>query len=366
MKSIIVTDLHTGEFSHGFVDPKTGYNSRLLDVYRRFNKLIKYCINNNIQNIIIAGDIYDLKTPKNLIREIFATIVNKTISNKLKLYVLIGNHDISSSSGHALAEMEKLSSLIDGLTIISKPQKIVIGGIDFLFHPFNPFNKQEDNHNELMVLSGSKNRSVLIGHFATNKNTYVVDEDEKEKLIDFDFLKSCKFDMVFLGHIHNHYKLDDHIWHIGSFTRTSFNEENECKYIVEFDHNNFMYEFIEFDDRKFKTFVYDNNIEFFEKEILHTNLADLVTRFTITMDENDINHEKIDKLQSYVKEKSWNFIGTVKKIIKKNNTFTMTEKTSPVDAFKIYCNENRDSIGEDYFDDCIKNGLMLLAKGNQC
>jgi DNA repair exonuclease SbcCD nuclease subunit len=361
VKSIIVSDLHIGEFSHGFVDSESGYNTRLLDVYKRFNRLIKYCVKNGIKNIIIPGDVYDLKTPKNLIREIFATIVTKTISNKLKLYVLLGNHDYSSSSGHALSEMEQLSLLIDGLTIISEPKKIDIDGVDFIFHPFNPFNTKEDNEAELIELAKQKTKkSVLIGHFSTDKNLAI-----DEKSLDYNILKSLNFDIVFLGHIHENIQLDEHIWHVGSFTRTSFNEEVECKSVVEFDHRNFTYEFIEFDDRKFKTFVYQNDIEKFENEILSTDLSELVTRIDVSIDENDIANDKIDELTTYVKENSWNFCGIVKDIKRDINTFTMTERTTPVDAFKTYCDENKDIIGSEFFKECIKQGLLLLEEGRK-
>jgi len=359
MKTLIVTDLHIGEFTHGFIDPETGHNSRLIDVYRRFNKIRKYCIKNNIDTIVIPGDIYDLKTPKNLIRKTFAQIVKKTIQKKLKLIIMIGNHDISSSTGHALAEMEELSGIIDGLTIISTPKVMRLGDVDFMFLPWNPFNTREDNHNELLELSKQiKRKSVLIGHFATNKNTYGITDDEE--ILDFDYVKSLNFNAVFLGHLHKHCQLDKNMWHIGSFTRTSFNEEDEVKQVVEFDNDNCTYEFIEFDDRKFKTFTYQDNFEQFEYEIENTDLSELVTRIQIKIKENDLKYEKIDQLINFVKENSWKYVGTIKDIVKvENSSFTMTEKTTPKDAFKIYLEENTEFFG-DLKTECYQEGLKIL------
>jgi len=360
MKSLFTTDLHTGEFSHGFID-ESGLNSRLIDITNRFNKLVKYCKKNCISHLIIGGDIYDIKTPKNLIRKIFASLVKTAVENDLSLILLIGNHDISSSTGHALVELEELSSAIKGLTIISTPQIIEIGNVEIAFFPWNPFNNQQQNHEQLQLLADKiTKRSILLGHFATNKNAY--NELEKQENIDFEFLKSLEFDIVFLGHIHKRDQLAENIWHISSFTRTSFNEENEMKYVVEFDHDSFDYEFIEFDDRQFKTFSYDSSKDFelFKQQIENEDLSELVTRMHVTIAENDINHDEIDRLVGLVKEKSWKFSGIVKDIIKTANaSFSISEKTTPEVAFKMYCEENSDMLGAAY-NDCLKEGIAIL------
>ena len=352
MKTIIIADLHIGEFIHGFVDSDTSLNSRLLDIFKRFNTLIKYCVKNDVSNIIIAGDVYDMKVPKNLIRKNFAKLVNTTIEKEIMLYILIGNHDISSSSGHALVEMEELS--IPGLTIISKPQTINIGNVDFSFYPWNPFNNQEINHTELIKLKTDK--TVLIGHFSTTKTMI------EPNNVDFIFLKDLSFDLVLLGHIHQYTELAQNIYHISSFTRTDFNEEKDMQYIVEFDHESFSHEFVEFPDRVFKTFVYDNNFSNFKKEIEKTDLSRMITRIKVVIEENDEKHDEIDKLCLYVKQKSWKFNGVIKDIVRLNNSFTLTEKITPKIAFKIYCEENADMIGEKYLEDCYNTGINILRE----
>jgi len=356
MKSVIVSDLHIGELSHGFVDSDTSLNSRMLDIFKRFNTLIKHCLKNDISNIIIAGDVYDLKTPKNLIRKNFAKLVNKTIKAGIKLYILIGNHDISSTSGHALVEMEELE--IKGLMIISTPQTISIDNVDFSFFPWNPFSNQDLNHSELIKLKTDK--TVLIGHFSTTKTMI------EPNNVDFVFLKSLNFDLVFLGHIHKYEELASGIYHISSFTRTDFNEEDEMQYIVEFDHDTFEYDFVEFPDRVFQTFSYDNNISFlkFKNDIEKADLSKKITRMHVVIEENDELHDEIDKLTVYVKNNSWKFYGITKDIIQLNNSFTLTEKVTPNIAFKIYCEENIDSIGERYFKDCYNAGIEILQEGS--
>jgi exonuclease SbcD len=123
MKTLIVSDPHFGEFSHGFVDAESGLNSRLLDIQKVFENVINYAIENGIDNIIIEGDIYDIKNPGNFIRSMFVSLVSKIIEADIKLYIITGNHDQRSSFiiSNSLSELKAISSnLIPTLKVIDK------------------------------------------------------------------------------------------------------------------------------------------------------------------------------------------------------------------------------------------------------
>jgi len=370
MSTLVLTDPHFGEYSHGFIDRETGLNSRLLDIKGIFERIIHYAKENKVKRIVVAGDSYDVKNPKNFIRALFADSVTEALKSDIEIYVMTGNHDMTQSAGtgHSLSEMEMYAKVIPNLTVISTPTILNWDNTDWVFFPH--VNRgdhgilarddiKEWNKTKIKELSAKvDSNSVLIGHFSTDASCEV-----DKQAIEIGFLQGLNFGLILLGHIHKQQKLTDKIYHIGSMARTDFHEEKSKKYFAII--NNLDISFEEIHDREFKTFNLNLNknitkFKVYDQSIRKLDLSKVVTRLIVTIKEEDESKVEIDALEDYIRDTSWKFTGTVKNIIQGDvdETF-MDNDQSPLQLFEVYVNENPTFFGTDS-EFCLNKGTTIL------
>jgi DNA repair exonuclease SbcCD nuclease subunit len=289
----------------------------------------------------------------------FANIVHEWLDSGLRVILIPGNHDQSvyHSSNHTLHEFESMATFIPNLHIITEPDIIRLGGVDFILFPWvnrGQFNISSHtdfriwNMKKISILSRQiSSPSVLVGHFATDKSL----QDERYEM-DLSLLESLPIDLVLLGHIHKKQKLSKNIFHIGSITRTSFNEENHTKYFAIINHKNFQCSFKPVNDRTYKTFVLDMDDEKINescKKIMQNDISECITRLIIEM--SDSKSPDLDFLVEWLEKKSWYFHGIVRH----------AKKTVP-EAFQIYEMHDHENIFRNYLMNCkIKKELK-----NEC
>lgn len=374
LKSLIVSDSHFGEYHHGFIDPKSGFNSRLLDIYDVFSSVADYARKNDIKHIFIAGDVYDQKNPKNYIRYMFGSIVAKLLLSNINVYILTGNHDQTSSKigSNALSELKAISKVLSNLIVIDKPTLKTIDNIQFILFPrVNRSEIQGDVKSyietELTHFCDSlqDQYTFLIGHFSTDK-TQLGPEEQDEYVIALDVLKSLPIDFTILGHIHRMQKLTPTIYHVGSMVRTDFNEENEQKYFFVLNHNEYKVKFIKIQDREFKTLSIDlttdvTRFDQFFEQIKVMNLSDCITRLCIRYNESDDDGLPLTELIDYLTKNSWKYTGIIRDIVRttQSRQSEITEQFSAKEAFLTYINENKEYFG-DYTSECLSEGQKIL------
>ena len=57
------SDLHIGMENYGRLDPKTGVSGRVLDFVQRFDALIEYGLERDVDLVIFAGDAFKTRDP---------------------------------------------------------------------------------------------------------------------------------------------------------------------------------------------------------------------------------------------------------------------------------------------------------------
>ena len=86
MKILHLADLHLGKFVNGL--------SMIDDQRYVLNSVVDVCKGNNINHIIIAGDVFDRSIPSeeavSLLNEFLSKVV---LVNNIKVYMISGNHD---------------------------------------------------------------------------------------------------------------------------------------------------------------------------------------------------------------------------------------------------------------------------------
>src|SRR5262245_59405289 len=101
IKLLHLADLHIGMENYGRLDPATGLHTRLIDYLMRLDEALDYALDEGVDAVLIAGDVYKNRTPNPTHQREFAQRIQRLRSAGLPVFILIGNHDISPAAGRA-------------------------------------------------------------------------------------------------------------------------------------------------------------------------------------------------------------------------------------------------------------------------
>jgi len=365
MKLAIVSDPHIGDYPYGKTDTTTGLNTRLLDFLNNLDQTIDFAIEKQVDVYIIVGDIYRVKHPNSKIRKQFAPRIRRLIEAGIKVILLTGNHDMTTSAAgaHALSEMEELGPLIDKLMVLSNPAVVKENNTDLYLLPFvNRGEKglltpqefityQLDMIKEynLQTKKSKAKYKLFFGHFGTDKsvigNSFDLDmsTDENENKVSLTAFDDGDWTHIYLGHIHKQQNLSNIAKHVGSLGRVDFSEEKEQKGFYYFEDGRD--EFILLNDRLFKTFTlklnadYDDKLSAFLTKIRSLDLSRSIVRVKADVQQTYLPEISFTEIESYLKEHSWHSLGVSIDIIadEENDVDTEHQITSvdlPDDALK--------------------------------
>ena len=281
-------DLHVGMENYGRLDPATGVNGRVLDFLRRFDELIDYGLEREVDLVIFAGDAYKRRNPSPTYQRAFARRVKRLADAGVPVVLLVGNHDLPT--------MVQRASSVDIFRTLDVPN-VVVGRVEDIHHietrrgpvqvatvPY-PVRQRLLAHDEYRGLSVEQLDqalrgivtdnihalaakltpdvpAVLAAHLTVSSATF---GSERSVMIGRDavILKSAladpAWDYVALGHVHKHQSLNDGgyppVVYSGSLERIDFGEEGQPKGFcwVELARGEATWEFVEVDARPFVT-----------------------------------------------------------------------------------------------------------------
>jgi len=281
-------DLHVGMENYGRLDPATGVNGRVLDFLHRFDELIGYGLEREVDLVIFAGDAYKRRSPNPTYQRAFARRIKRLADAGVPVVMLVGNHDLPA--------MVQRASSVDIFRTLEVPNVIVgrveevhrvetrHGPVQVAAVPY-PVRQRLLAHDEYRGLSieqldealqriVTRNiqamaarldpdvPAVLTAHLSVSGATF---GSERSVMIGRDavVLKSAladpAWDYVALGHVHKHQSLNDGgyppVVYAGSLERIDFGEEGQPKGFcwVELARGKTTWEFIEVDARRFVT-----------------------------------------------------------------------------------------------------------------
>lgn len=247
MKFLHVSDLHIGKIVNDF--------SMLEDQRFLLEQISGMAVANEVDAVVIAGDIYDRAIPPGEAVTLFDAFLTQLVRNKIQVIMISGNHDsperisfgerLLGAQGVHIAGVRK-----DSLTRVTLEDKA--GITEFVLLPFiKAAQAGAANSAEAVekLLAGyweeekrvaseglpHKNR-VLITHF------FVTDAGREPELSDsettihvggldnVDVSLFAGFDYVALGHIHKPQQIGKHpVWYAGSPLKYSFGEAAQVK-----------------------------------------------------------------------------------------------------------------------------------------
>ena len=219
MRRLIVTDTHLGLYSDA---------DAWLDIVLNFYKhIVKYCIKNNITQLIHLGDFFDNRKSLNTKTQHTAHRIAKVLklAGKLHTYIIVGNHDCYYKNQIQPNTLE-LFEQYKHITIIDKIEKLD----DILLVPWGQV--PEDNQ-------GAK---YCFGHFAING--FHMNDSYRCKS-GLDSAKFKDFEKVISGHFHtpsnNH-----NVTYLGAPYGQTFHDANGIRGYHTFEDGKL--EFIEYKD----------------------------------------------------------------------------------------------------------------------
>lgn len=297
MKIVTFADLHLGVSSYGYIDPNTGLNTRVLNALSSFDKMIDYCIDNEIKYVIFAGDMFKNNLPTPTLQKELNLRIKKGIDNGIVFYMQDGNHDVSPIIT-AKSAMDPFNTLgIQNVKHTRFEAEFFIEDIRVLMLP--TYCNQEEVENILKKYNDNI-KTIVVGHntiLGAKLNDWLIETNESA--IDGKIFKQKNIISVVLGHLHKHQILDTNplIYYTGSLQRIDFNEENQPKGFVELNINNNIvnYRFIEIESQEFKTIKLDltnidNEMEFIQNYIDKEHIENKIVRLQLQVKkDNNIN-----------------------------------------------------------------------------
>jgi exonuclease SbcD len=316
-------DLHVGMENYGRLDPATGVNRRVLDFLHRFDELIDYGLEREVDLVIFAGDAFKTRNPNPTYQRAFARRVKRLSDAGVPVVLLVGNHDLPT--------MAQRASSVDIFRTLDVPNVVVgweerihtvetrRGAVQIATVPY-PVRQRlltQDDYRGLSIRDLDEKLqaivaelihamaqqldpaipSVLAAHLSVSGATY---GSERSVMIGRDavVLKSVltdpAWDYVALGHIHVHQSLNGDgypaVIYAGSLERIDFGEEGQPKGFcwVELARGGTAWEFVEVGARPFVTVRTDvreaaNPLVALQQEVAKHTLTDAVVRLILRL-----------------------------------------------------------------------------------
>lgn len=340
IKLLHLADLHIGVENYGRVDPASGLHTRLIDYLARLDEAIDFGLAEEVDIVLIAGDIYKNRTPNPTHQREFAKRIRRIQRAGVPIFVLVGNHDVSPAAGRAHS-IEIFGTLdVVGVTIAERPGLHVIetrsGPLQIIALPWvtrhNLLTKEDLRlasflEVETMLMQRIENflrytaetldpglPAVLTVHGTIDGATVGAERQimlGKDIILPKSVVALPGVDYVAMGHIHKHQSLGEHppVVYPGSIERIDFGEEREDKgcVLVELERGHVRWRFQRLAARPFVTIEVDvcGSVEPLARVITAIDRHDLreaVVRVKITARADQAPQIRTDEIQGRLSE----------------------------------------------------------------
>lgn len=240
MKFMHLSDLHLGKKVNGY--------SMIEDQKYIINNILEIIDNENIQSVIIAGDVYDKSVPPVDAVELFNDFLEEIENRNLYVFVISGNHDSPEriAFGNSFMRKSKIyfspvyNGEINAIEINDQYGKINIWMLPFI-KPLNVRKVYEDKvintYNDAVktVIDNLKidtnERNIMITHqFVTGAERTDSEEISVGGSDNIDVSNFDKFDYTALGHIHRPQNCkSERVRYSGTPLKYSFSEAKDKK-----------------------------------------------------------------------------------------------------------------------------------------
>ena len=216
MKFAIIADIHLSRYSQDKIEDETHLPERLHSIKTALYEVGDYCYENDIDRIIIAGDIYHNKS---IIYAIAQDIMFDFFEQyeDLEFWVLDGNHDLSGKGSDAVSALRPIRNCINVEWITQFQTR----DNDLICIPYS--------HDVVNQVKQNKAK-ILISHFGLNEGILSSGISIVSDISTSDLVGN--YDLVLLGHYHKPQEIirdDIRIYYVGSLIQLDWGEKGEEK-----------------------------------------------------------------------------------------------------------------------------------------
>lgn len=341
-------DLHIGVQNYGRMDSATGMHTRLRDFLSTLDKLVDYAVDDKVDAVLICGDVFKNREPDVTQQREFAKRIKRLSDAGIKVYIIVGNHDLHNTAGKATSVEIYDVVKLPGVYVRRKPEVDVLetrnGPLQVAALPYtSPSNLAAEGSSIQDISVSIRDRlgkmldmliqrldadlpAVLMSHFSL---IGAVPGSEKaimlgrEVTLPVGFFARPELDYVALGHIHKHQVLYEKppVVYCGSLDRVDFNEEREDKGFVEvsLQKGDASFEFIKLDTRPLKTFYVDATSGDPYEEVLKAVegqvLDDAIIKIRVKLKAHDMSHLRERELYRFLRDRAFYVAGIEKNIV---------------------------------------------------
>lgn len=290
MKILHTADFHINSIQSGRWDPSTGLPVRMMDFLKSLDKIIDIAIEEEVDLFLFAGDAYKDRNPTPRHQAEFASRILRLEDAEIQTFLLIGNHDMSSSS-HTNALMEFITWQPNFIQVVGdiylhKSEAFDMVCLPWIHKSQLVIGKVIQQLEELIEKMNPDTPNIFLGHCSvvgaqfSSERLVMLGED---LMLPLKLLTESGFDYVALGHIHKHQVLVDvenaiPVVYPGSIERVDWGEAGEDKGFMMVDINEkggATVEFIKLDTRP----MIDCSIELKNKDEIYKDIqTDLVNK----------------------------------------------------------------------------------------
>ncbi len=184
MKIIHCSDIHLGASMRTHLSPEQA-NARKIELLATFSRMIDYAVENKIDGIIIAGDLFDTDEATTKTRDFL--LANISQASSVEFYYLAGNHD----ENNVLYKSElpiNLHIFSDSWTTFDLKGVKITGATLTNKNIYDALSLNSEDYN-IVVLHGQED----YGPVSTKEDTVFIEP-----------LKNKNIDYLALGHIHSY------------------------------------------------------------------------------------------------------------------------------------------------------------------
>lgn len=243
MKLLHLSDLHLGKRVNEF--------SMLEDQKYILNQILQIVINEQVNTVLIAGDVYDKSVPSAQAVTLFDDFLTRLEALECTVLLIAGNHDSPERLAFGAHLLQKsrvyLSPVFDGrltcCTLNDEYGQLDVWLMPFLkpsvVRPFYPEDTMESYQDAAAVVLRSNpphqgRRSILVAHqFVTGAKTGGSEELSVGGAENIDAALFAAYDYVALGHIHSPQRVDrETVRYCGSPLKYSLSEARGTKSVT--------------------------------------------------------------------------------------------------------------------------------------
>jgi len=217
MKFAFIADIHLSRYGQDKREETTGLPERLNSIKNALNEVGDYCCDNDIDVIVIGGDIYHNKSiVHSIAQEIMVDFFEKY--EDLQFIIVDGNHDLSGKGQNVVSSLRAISKC-NNVDWVTQFQSQEDGGLFCIPYSHDVVNQVKTNKGRILISHFGLSEGVL------NSGMSIISDISVRDLIG-------KYELVLLGHYHKPQEIiqdNFKLYYVGSLIQLDWGEKNEDK-----------------------------------------------------------------------------------------------------------------------------------------